>query len=207
MKFEDNEDDKKILRSAKETRSDSVNDLGADKHGFDAGKWLNKEVRVRAKNKDGITEIENGWSVIVDNGKGVAVFKEDKDNKEDARMKTVSYEEFMELNADATERGEEGLSKEKIDAALREKLNRLENDREKLLNFLDTIDGVHGLREFFKSADLKIKINKALDTLKSMDIDVKDKIAIDMILATVTNGGGLREKVHQIFIAEKLEKI
>lgn len=212
MGFENStsEDKGKKLKSAAEIAMEKTVDIKEtaeveNKEKFDIGQWHRKEVSV--KRSDG--QIERGWFVSGDTGSRVSVFKPEGDK---FLQKAIPYEEFFRLNDNAKEAAEANEGKGKAPENekeagdnLEEKINSIENNREELKKFLDTIDGVQGSGKFYKSAELKTEIDNALNQLKN--VDITDRKAIINILKKITRGGDLdlRNKVHQIFLAEKIK--
>lgn len=171
---------------------------------FDIGQWHKKEVSV--KRSDG--QIERGWFVSGDTGSRVSVFKPEGDK---FLQKAIPYEEFFRLN-NAEEAAEVNEGKRRVSENEKEagdniegEINSIENNKEELEKFLDTIDGIQGTGKFYKSSDLKKEIDNVLGKLQNVNIGDKD--AVYKILSGITRSGGFRNKVHQIFIAEKLKRM
>lgn len=114
--------------------------------------------------------------------------KEDDSPKDFETFEKKKKEESLEKTQNETE-SEMGENSEL------EKNISLITDRTELVGFLDSVEGIQGSKEFFKSADLKKII---LDVLSSGN---KEQ------LVRVTRTGGLRDKVNEIMIREKIEKM
>ena len=88
---------------------------------------------------------------------------------------------------------------------LEQKLKKVPDKIENLVEFLGTIDGIQGSNKFYPSERLKKDVQNVHDEL--LKIDIHDKGIIIDTLRKITRTGGLRDKVYGIFLVEKMHKL
>jgi ribosomal protein L40E len=123
---------------------------------------------------------------------------------QDIPEEASTKEELAENNEDRVGAAEQEVGIKEYQS-VEDQLQTIGDNKEELLNFLGTTEGIQGSGKFYNSEELKGIVGKAFEDLKN--INPGDKEGTLKILSTVTRTGGLREKVNRIFLLDNIRKM